>query len=75
MGLKWYQSTAYDFPIRRLIFLFYFKGPCPFKFKEKFFSGLVNFLRGVLGKCGVRCKLMIQQRHIKVNCVAAECGT
>jgi hypothetical protein len=23
MGLKWYQSTAYDLPISRLAFLFY----------------------------------------------------
>jgi hypothetical protein len=56
MGQKWYQSTADDLPISRLVFLFYYKGPWPFKFKETFFSGLINFLRGVFGKYGVRCK-------------------
>jgi hypothetical protein len=56
MGQKWYQSTAYDLPISRLVFLFYLKGPWPFKFKETFFSSLINFLRSVFGKCGVRCK-------------------
>jgi hypothetical protein len=66
MGQKWYQATVYDLPISCLVFfilfqksvawyfLFYFKGPWPFKFKEMFFSGLL--LRGVFGKCGVRCK-------------------
>jgi hypothetical protein len=34
MGQKWYQSTAYDI----MVFLVYFKGPWPFKFKETFFS-------------------------------------
>jgi hypothetical protein len=56
MGLMWYQSTAYVLSISLLVFLFYFKGPWPFKFKETFFSGLISFLRDVFGKCGVRCK-------------------
>jgi hypothetical protein len=55
MDLKWYQLTAYDLPISRLVFC-YFKGPRPFKFKETFFSGLIHFLRGLFGKCGIRCK-------------------
>jgi hypothetical protein len=33
MGQKWYQSTAYDLPISRLVFLFYFTEPWPLKFK------------------------------------------
>jgi hypothetical protein len=37
-------------------FYFFLKEPWPFKFKETFFSGLINFLGGVLGKCGVPCK-------------------
>jgi hypothetical protein len=48
--------TAYDLPISRVVFLFYFKGPWPFKFEETFFSGLINFLRSVFCKCGARCK-------------------
>jgi hypothetical protein len=55
MGLKWYQSTEYDLPISGLVFLFYLKA-LPFIFKETFFSSLINFLRGVFGKCGGRCK-------------------
>jgi hypothetical protein len=47
MGLKWYQSTAYDLLISRLVFFFKFKEPWPFKlketFKELFLSGLINF--------------------------------
>jgi hypothetical protein len=43
MGLKWYQSTAYDLPISGLVLLFYFKEPWPFKFKETFLSSLINF--------------------------------
>jgi hypothetical protein len=35
MGKKWYQSTAYDLPISRLVF-FYFKEPWPFNLKKVF---------------------------------------
>jgi hypothetical protein len=58
MGQKWYLWTAYDLPISRLVFFVKFKEPWPFKFKETFLSGLINFLRGgVFVKFGVRCKL------------------
>jgi hypothetical protein len=43
MGQKWYQSTAYDLPISRLVLFLKFKEPWPFKFKETFLSGLINF--------------------------------
>jgi hypothetical protein len=36
MGLKWNQSTAYDLPISRLVFLFYFKDLGLLNLKKRF---------------------------------------
>jgi hypothetical protein len=34
-GLEWYQSTAYDFPISRLVF-FYLKSLVPLNLNKRF---------------------------------------
>jgi hypothetical protein len=50
----------------------------PFKFEEMFFSGLINLLRGVFGKCGVRCKftlkLTVWQQNVapEINVISAD---
>jgi hypothetical protein len=36
MGLKWYQSTAYDLPISRLVFLFSLESLGPLNLKKRF---------------------------------------
>jgi hypothetical protein len=46
MGLKWYQSTAYDLPISHLVFFILFEEPWPFKSNETFPSSLINLKEG-----------------------------
>jgi hypothetical protein len=36
MGQKWYQSTAYDLPISRLVFFVYLKNLGPLNLKKRF---------------------------------------
>jgi hypothetical protein len=36
MGIKWYQLTAYDLPISRLVFLFNLKSLGPLNLKKEF---------------------------------------
>jgi hypothetical protein len=44
--------------IKKINNFFKFKGPCPYKFKETFFSVLIHFL-GLISNCGGRCKFLV----------------
>jgi hypothetical protein len=61
MGLKWYQTTAYDLPISRLVFLYNLKS-LGLLYLKKLFSAacLVNVA------CAANC--VVAERYIRYTC-------
>jgi hypothetical protein len=63
MGLKWYESTAYDLLISRLAFLFYFKGLWP--------HSEINHptaAKTVIPECGALLKILLHLVTFRYTC-------